>query len=172
MNMRGTVGSLIESHRAKSKRPDRRIFLPQTRQLPSAAPFSRRLPQLRSIVPKASLSVPNGPPPVPIFLASLPRECPRSHWRQGRAQRSGGRPPFFCRFSPFTGGFFPISPRVFPNFPDTFPNFSPAALIYNGLFPSHLHGIAAKSRKKRKDKPSPVLADTLSHRMGATVFNL
>src|ERR1035437_2224270 len=112
MNMRGTVGSLIESHRAKSKRPDRRIFLPQTRQLPSAAPFSRRLPQLRSIVPKASLSVPNGPPPVPIFLASLPRECPRSHWRQGRAQRSGGRPQFFCGFPHFTEGFSQFSGHV------------------------------------------------------------
>jgi hypothetical protein len=33
---------------------------------------------------------------------------------------------------------FPIAPMVFPNFPATFPNFSPAALICNGLFPSHL----------------------------------
>ena len=86
---------------------------------------------------------------------------------------TGGRAvPNGAADAPNFSAVFPISPRVFPNFPDTFPNFSPAALIYNGLFPSHLHGIAAKSRKKRKDKPSPVLADTLSHRMGATVFNL
>ncbi len=44
MRNRGTVGSLIESHRAKAKRPDRRNFLPQTRRLSSAALFSRRLP--------------------------------------------------------------------------------------------------------------------------------
>ena len=95
MSIRGTVGSFSESHRAKAKRPDQRNFIPQT----------GWLPQSRSIVPKASLSVPNGPPPVPIFLASLPRECPRSHWRQGRAQRSGGRPQFFCGFPHFTEGF-------------------------------------------------------------------
>jgi hypothetical protein len=44
MSIRGTVGSLLESHRAKATRPDRRIFIPQTRWLPSAAPFSGRLP--------------------------------------------------------------------------------------------------------------------------------
>jgi hypothetical protein len=54
MRNRGTVGSFSGSHRAKAKRPDRRIFLPQTGQLPSAAIFSERLPQLRSIVPKAT----------------------------------------------------------------------------------------------------------------------
>jgi hypothetical protein len=42
---RGTVGSLGESHRAKSSHPDRRNFIPQAGQLPSAALFSRRLPQ-------------------------------------------------------------------------------------------------------------------------------
>jgi hypothetical protein len=45
MSNRGSVGSLIESHRAKAMCPDRRNFLPQTGQLPSAALFSRRLPQ-------------------------------------------------------------------------------------------------------------------------------
>jgi hypothetical protein len=50
----GTIRSFIKSHRAKAKRPDRRNFLPQTGQLPSAAIFSERLPQLRSIVPNAT----------------------------------------------------------------------------------------------------------------------
>jgi hypothetical protein len=31
MSIRGSAGSLIESHRAKAKRPDRRNFLTQTR---------------------------------------------------------------------------------------------------------------------------------------------
>jgi len=35
MSNRGIVGSLIESHRAKATRPDRRIFTPKTGQLPS-----------------------------------------------------------------------------------------------------------------------------------------
>jgi hypothetical protein len=42
---------------------------------------------------------------------------------------------------------FPIAPRVFPNFPATFPNFSPAALVSNGLFQSHLHGFQALNRQ-------------------------
>jgi hypothetical protein len=54
MRNRGTVGSFSGSHRAKAKRPDRRNFLPQTGQLPSAAIFSEQLPQLRSIVPKST----------------------------------------------------------------------------------------------------------------------
>jgi hypothetical protein len=34
-----SVGSLIESHRAKATRPDRRIFLPQSGKPPSASPI-------------------------------------------------------------------------------------------------------------------------------------
>jgi hypothetical protein len=30
MSIRGSVGSLIESHRAQGSHPDRRIFIPQT----------------------------------------------------------------------------------------------------------------------------------------------
>ena len=128
MSVRGTVGSLIESHRAKAKRPDRRNFLPQFDFLVGRASsragssvasphpiFSGRLPQLRSIVLKASLSVPNGPPPVPIFLASLPCERPRPHWRHGRPQRTGGQSQFFCGFPHCTEGF--------PQFPGHVPQF-------------------------------------------------
>ena len=105
MRNRGSVRSFIESHRAEATRPDRGNFLPQTGQLPSALRFSGRLPQLGSSVLKASLSVPNEPPPVPIFLASLPCERPRPHWSQGRPQRTGGRPQFFCGFPHCTEGF-------------------------------------------------------------------
>ncbi len=61
MSIRGTVGSLIESHRAKNSHPDPRNFTPQTGRLPSAAQFSGRLPQLRSIVPNSPPAVPNFP---------------------------------------------------------------------------------------------------------------
>ena len=40
---RGTVGNYIESHRAKGSHPDRRVFIPQTRRLPSITQISRRL---------------------------------------------------------------------------------------------------------------------------------
>jgi hypothetical protein len=60
----------------------------------------------------------------------------------------------------------PIFPRVAPILPAPAPNYSTTDIIYNGLFPSHLDMIAAKSRKKRKDIPLSVLSDTLSHRMG------
>jgi hypothetical protein len=46
MRERGTVGSFIESHRAKGSHPDRRNILPQTRRIPSASHFSSRLPRL------------------------------------------------------------------------------------------------------------------------------
>jgi hypothetical protein len=68
--------------------------------------------------------------------------------------------------APNFSALFPIAPTIFLNFPTIFPNAFPAAIICNALFPSHLCGITAKRRKKRKDKPSPVLSDTLSHRMG------
>jgi len=42
---------------------------------------------------------------------------------------------------------FPIAPMVFPNFPATFPNFSPAAIIYNGLFQSHLRKFQVPNRQ-------------------------
>ena len=58
MSIRGTVGSLLESHLAKSSHPGRRNFIPQTGRLPSAAQFSGRLPQLRSIVPKVAARLP------------------------------------------------------------------------------------------------------------------
>jgi hypothetical protein len=135
MSIRGTVGSSIESHRAKSSHPDRRIFIPQTGRLPSAAHFSERLPQLRSAVPKASMSVLNGPPPVPIFRAALP--IAKALLPTGVKAVPNG-PADAPNFS----AVFPIAPRVFPNFPATFPNCSPANLICNGLFPSHLCGIS------------------------------
>jgi hypothetical protein len=37
MSIRGSVGSLIESHRAKDMRPDRRYFSPQSRRTHTAA---------------------------------------------------------------------------------------------------------------------------------------
>ena len=43
MSHRGTVRSLIESHRANATRPDRRILLPQTGQLLPLPVFARRI---------------------------------------------------------------------------------------------------------------------------------
>ena len=45
MSIRGTVGSLIGSHRAEGSHLDRRNPIPQTRRFPSAALISRWLPQ-------------------------------------------------------------------------------------------------------------------------------
>ena len=159
MSIRETVGSLLESHRAKSSHPDRRVFIPQPGRLPSAAQFSGRLPQLRSTVPNSPTAVPNFPTPIPIFPATLPiAKAPVPIFRMVV--------PNFPTLFPNFSASLPIFPRVFPNFPATFPNFPSATLISNGLFPRYLCGISAKSRKKRKNKPSPVLSDTLSHRMG------
>ena len=131
MTIRGTVGSLLESHRAKATRPDRRNFIPQTGRLPSAAHFSGRLPQLRSAVPNPPPALPNFQTPIPIFPATLPKaKAPVPILRMAV--------PNFTTIFPNFSGSLPIFPQIFPNFPATFPNFSPAALISNGLFPSHL----------------------------------
>ncbi len=137
MSIRGTVGSLLESQRAKSSHPDRRNFLPQTRRLPSAAHFSDRPPQLRSIVPKASLSVPNGPPSVLIFPTAL--LIAKAIFPIGRMAV-----PIPHTIFPNFSAIFPFAPTIFPNFPATFPNFSHATRISNGLFPSHLCGFHKK----------------------------
>ena len=84
MSIRGTVGSLLESHRAKCSHPDRRNFIPQTGRLPSAAQFSGRLPQLRS-------TVPNSPPAAPQFPDDHP------HFPGGAPQCKSHRPHFFSR---------------------------------------------------------------------------
>ena len=126
MSIRGTVGSLLESHRAKSSHPDRRNFIPQTGRLPSAAQFSGWLPQLRSAIPNSPPAVPDFPTTIPIFPATLPN--------------AKATVPIFRMAVP-------NFPTIFPNFPATFPNFSPAALISNGLFPSHLCGFQALDRQ-------------------------
>src|ERR1035437_9896984 len=160
----GTVGSLIESHRAKEKRPDRENFYPKPagfrphcgfpggfpnheaasskRHCPSPmglrlSPCSWRRSPVNALVPTGAKAVPNGPADAPNFSAV-----------------------------------FPIAPRVFPNEPATFPNFSPADLIYNGLFPSYLCWIAAKERKKRKEKPSPLPSPIRWERDGVRGFTL
>ena len=45
MTARGSVGSLVESHRAKATRPDHGNYLPQNRRLLPAAQFSELHPQ-------------------------------------------------------------------------------------------------------------------------------
>ena len=104
-----TVGSLIESHRAKSSHPDRRNFMPQPGRHPSVAQFSGRLPQLQSTVPNSPPAVPNFLTPVPIFLATLPNA--KSH----RPHFSDGRPRFPDHFPQFF--------RLAPHFPEGFPQF-------------------------------------------------
>ena len=49
--------------------------------------------------------------------------------------------------APNFSAMFPIALMVFPNFRATFPNFSSTALIYNGLFPSHLYKFQALNRQ-------------------------
>jgi hypothetical protein len=161
MSDRGTVGSLLESHRAKSSHPDRRNFIPQTDRLPSAARFSGRLPQLRSIVPNSPPAVPNFPTPIPIFPATLPNaKATVPNFRMAV--------PNFPTIFPNFSASLPIFPRVFPNFPPTFPNFSPADLISNGLFPSHLCRIAAKNVVGRVTPCAPCSRHPAPARRGLT----
>ena len=150
MNERGTVGSLIESHRAKGSRPDRRNFLPQT----------GRPPQSRSIVPKASPSVLNGPLSVPIFPVTLPIA-------KAPVPTGGKAVPYFPTFFLNFSAVFPIAPGVFPNFPAIFPNFSPAAIICNDLFPSHLRGIS-KNKVGRVTPCAPFSRNPAPARRGLT----
>jgi len=49
--------------------------------------------------------------------------------------------------APNFSAIFPIAPMIFPNFPAIFLNASPAAIICNGLFPSHLCGFIALNRQ-------------------------
>jgi hypothetical protein len=143
----GTVRSLIASHRAKRSHPDRKIFIPQSRRLPCAGHFSRRLAQLRSTVPNSPTAVPSFPATVPISPATLPRECPPIPTGEKIVPNEPAAVPNFSAS-------LPIFPRVFPNFRTTFPNFSPADIISNGLFPSYLSqntvGTARCSVRARK----------------------
>ena len=158
MSNRGSVRSFSESHRAKATRPDQRIFIPQTGQLPSALRFSGGFPNH-----EAASSKRHCPSPMGLRLSPF-------SWRRFPVNAlvpTGGKAvPNGPADAPNFSAVFPISPKIFPKSPATFPNFTPADLIYNGLFPSHLGSIASKMRKKRKEKPSPVLSDTLSHPMG------
>jgi len=140
MSIWKTVGSFRESHRAKSQRPDRRSFLPQTGQLPSVTYFLARLPQLRSIVPNAPPAVPNFPVTIPFVLAALPiAKAPVPILRMAV--------PSFPTIFPNFSASLPTYPEVFPTCLATFPNFSTAARIYNGLFHSPLSGIQALHRQ-------------------------
>ena len=161
MSIRVTVGSLIESHCAKSSHPDRRHFIPQTRPLPSPAQCSRRCPQLRSTAPNSPTSVPNFPAPAPIFRTAAPTVKISAPVCRMAA-------PHFPTIAPDFFATAPNFPRVAPIFQASAPNFSADDPICNGLFPSYLGAIAAKIRK---DKPSPVLSDTLSHRMGEGLYS-
>jgi hypothetical protein len=152
MRNRGTVGSFNASHRAGVSRHSRRNFLPQTRRRLVAAQFPSRCPQLQSTVPNSPPAVPHFPTPIPVFPTTFPN--------------AKTAVPILRLAVPNFPTIFPNFSASLPNLRRVFPNFSTANLIYNGLFPSNLCRFSAKSLKKRKDKPSPVLADTLSHPMG------
>jgi hypothetical protein len=158
MRNRGSVRSFIESHRAKATRPDRRNFYPKPASFRPHCGFPGGFPNYEAASSKRHCPSPMG---LRLSLCS---------WRRSPVNApvpTGGKAvPNGPADAPNFSAVFPIAPRVFPNEPATFPNFPPAALIYNILFPSYLGSIAAKERKKRKEKPSPVLSDTLSHRMG------
>ncbi len=143
MSIRETVGSLVESHRAKGSHPDRRNFIPQTDRLPSVAHFP--LPQLRSTVPNSPTSVPNFQTTIPIFQTTFPNaKATVPIFRKAVPNESAYVPNF--------SAIFPIASAIFPNFPATFPNFSPVNLISKRLFPSHLRSYCrAKTAKDAKE---------------------
>jgi len=161
MSIRGTVGSLLESHRAKSSHPDRRNFIPKTGRLPSAAHFSGWLPQLRSAIPNSPPAVPNFPTTIPIFLATLPNA-------KATVPILRKAVPNFPTLFPNFSASLPIFQRVFPNFQATFPIFSTAALISNGLFPSHLDSISAKNVVGRVTPCAPCSRHPAPARRGLT----
>ena len=148
MSNRESVGSLIASHRATAMRADRSVLLPQTGQLPSAAPFSRRRPQLRSLAPNSAPPVPDFPTPIPIFPATLPdAKAPVPIFRMAV--------PSCPTIFPNASASLPNFRRVFPNFPATFPHFPPATRNSKGLFPSHLRGLwSREGRAGCDDGPS------------------
>jgi hypothetical protein len=100
MRNRGSVGSFTESHRAVVLRPDRRIFIPQTGQLPSALRFSGGFSDCRSILTiqnAADLEFPAtdpaNAPPVPNSNWTASRRIitsrqQRRHRRQPRHRRN------------------------------------------------------------------------------------
>ena len=169
MSIRGTVGSLIENHCAKSSHPDRRNLIPQTGRLWTArtcprfgtgrhvsqsesgdvsphsklkrCQFLKQFPQLRSTVPNSPPAVPDFPDDHPHFPGDAPQgKSSRPHFSDGRPQFPGHRFPQF---------FLPVFRHHFQwPVPQTF-----------------MQNCRKKSQKAQK-QPSPVLPDTLSHRMG------
>jgi hypothetical protein len=140
MSIRVTVGSFIESHRAKSSRPDRRNFIPQTDRLFSEPSFPGRRPQLRGAAPNAPTPAPVFPKAAPIFPTTIPiaNTAAPIFWKAA---------PKFQTTAPIISATAPIFPKVAPIFPAPAPNFSPADLIYNSLSPRHLCENSAKIRK-------------------------
>lgn len=119
-----TVGSFSESHRANRPRPDRRNFIPPTRRLLGEPPFPGPCPPLRGAAPKAPTPAPVFPQAAPNFPTTVPiAKTPA---------------PIFWSAAPNFLMAAPMISVAAPIFPAPAPNFSPAALICNGLFPSHL----------------------------------
>ena len=92
MSSRESVGSLVDSHRANSSHPDRRILIPQNRRLPSPEQFFRRCPQLRG-------SIPNSPPAAPISGGKISNVGGEFSSLGGDLSSVGGTSPM-AEFSP------------------------------------------------------------------------
>ncbi len=159
----GSVGSLIESHRAKRSHPDRSNFIPKPRRPVCCPPFSRRRLRLQSPVPLARCTFRFARPIFPNFWTAFPLARPVFPFARRASPLPEGSPlcatPFpLCAMDfppcsddfPFTRPVLPLARWVFPNFPVIFPNVSAPVPIYNALFPSHLCAIAAKRRKNHE----------------------
>ena len=144
MWIRGTVGSPVQSHRAKSTRTDRRNFSPKNRWrggLTCRSAKRRRgsatLPQLTCDPsrfaghhPQLASTALNFPTPIPIFPAVL-FIAKTSVLILRMAVRD-------CR-------------TIFPNFSVPFPDFSPVIPICNGLFPRALRNLLSRENREESE---------------------
>lgn len=131
MSIRASVGSFIESHRAKCSHPDRRNSLPKNRRFPSQPHLPDDPPQLQSTVPNFRTVFPNFWKALPLSRMAFPNF----------------RMTFpICRIAlPNCWTAFPFFREIFPDFRaispfcwTTSPNFSTAFPISNSLFPKYL----------------------------------
>lgn len=132
-----SVGSLIESHRAKGSRPDRRNFLSKYRPRSAAPQFTRRHPQLQSVVPNFRMTVPNFSGTLPNFPTAFPV--------------TKTTVPILRKAVPDFRSIFPNFFTILPKFWKAFPKFSAAIPIYNHLFPRYLQNLLSREDREEDE---------------------
>ena len=121
MSIRGSVGSLIESHRAKGSHPDRRNIIPKLRRICGATRFTGSHPQSGSVVTNAQEAFPFARMSNPFARGTVPFAQTTFRFAQTLFCFARAVPPFARMTFAFAQGSFPIAQTPFPSAQGLFP---------------------------------------------------